>query len=213
MFTAPCSALNSECAQWCRLVIHGGEYTPSPLANLWVWSLKPYHLRCSFPVWYRYFGSIIPSVLNVFMMQAFLIFNCIIGGQTLASVSSRLDDTLGIVIVSVISLVVSWRLDIWSHEHDELIYWPILDHILRVHRHTQVREITSITILSLISYYLSPIGTKASHGSPTYKTKLPVFLHLLLMEQFKATVLIRRRVFNLDLKSYYYMKPKFTYYY
>jgi len=39
-------------------------------------------------------------------MQGFLILNCIIGGQTLASVSSHLDDTLGIVIISVISLAV-----------------------------------------------------------------------------------------------------------
>lgn len=54
----------------------------------------------------RYYGSIIPSVLNVFSMQGFLILNCIIGGQMLASVSSRLNDTLGIVIISVISLAV-----------------------------------------------------------------------------------------------------------
>lgn len=39
-------------------------------------------------------------------MQGFLILNCIIGGQALAAVSSRLDDTLGIVIISVLSLVV-----------------------------------------------------------------------------------------------------------
>ena len=39
-------------------------------------------------------------------MQGFLILNCIIGGQTLASVSSHLNDTLGIVIISVISLAV-----------------------------------------------------------------------------------------------------------
>lgn len=54
----------------------------------------------------RYFGSIIPSALNVFSMQGFLILNCIIGGQTLSSVSSHLDDTLGIVIIGIISLVV-----------------------------------------------------------------------------------------------------------
>ena len=43
-------------------------------------------------------------------MQGFLILNCIIGGQTLASVSDgHLDDTLGIVIIGVISLVVSRR--------------------------------------------------------------------------------------------------------
>lgn len=54
----------------------------------------------------RYYGSMIPSVLNVFSMQGFLILNCIVGGQTLSSVSDRLDDTLGIVIISLLSLVV-----------------------------------------------------------------------------------------------------------
>ena len=39
-------------------------------------------------------------------MQGFLILNCIIGGQTIASLSSHLNDTLGVVIISVISLAV-----------------------------------------------------------------------------------------------------------
>ncbi|TFK91640.1 purine-cytosine permease [Polyporus arcularius HHB13444] len=55
-----------------------------------------------------YYGSIIPSAFTVFSMQGFLILNCIIGGQTLASVSDRLNDTLGIVIIGVISLVVTF---------------------------------------------------------------------------------------------------------
>ena len=54
----------------------------------------------------RYYGSVIPSILNVLTMQGYLILNCIIGGQTLASVSSHLNDTLGIVIISVISVAV-----------------------------------------------------------------------------------------------------------
>ena len=55
----------------------------------------------------RYYGAIIPSALTVFSMQGFLILNCIIGGQTLASVSGgHLDDTLGIVIIGLISLAV-----------------------------------------------------------------------------------------------------------
>ena len=53
-----------------------------------------------------YYGAVIPSALNVFSMQGFLILNCIIGGQTIASVSSHLNDTLGIVIIGVISLAV-----------------------------------------------------------------------------------------------------------
>ena len=49
-------------------------------------------------------------------MQGFLILNCIVGGQTLASVSNgHLDDTLGIVIIGVISLVV--RIDTSTASH------------------------------------------------------------------------------------------------
>ncbi|KAH9849624.1 cytosine-purine permease [Lenzites betulinus] len=55
-----------------------------------------------------YFGSILPSAFTVFSMQGFMILNCIIGGQTLASVSSHLDDTLGIVIIGVLSLIVTF---------------------------------------------------------------------------------------------------------
>ncbi|TBU31408.1 purine-cytosine permease [Dichomitus squalens] len=55
-----------------------------------------------------YYGSIIPSAFTVFSMQGFLILNCIVGGQTLASVSSHLNDTLGIVIIGIISLVVTF---------------------------------------------------------------------------------------------------------
>ena len=40
-------------------------------------------------------------------MQGYLVINCIIGGQALATVSDKLTDTLGIVIISLISLAVS----------------------------------------------------------------------------------------------------------
>ncbi|PCH44809.1 cytosine-purine permease [Wolfiporia cocos MD-104 SS10] len=56
-----------------------------------------------------YYGAMLPSALNVFSMQGFLIISCIIGGQLLASVSGGLlNDTLGIVIISLISLVVTF---------------------------------------------------------------------------------------------------------
>lgn len=49
----------------------------------------------------------LPSALNVFSMEGFLILNTIIGGQMLASVSDgHLNDTLGIVIIAIISLLV-----------------------------------------------------------------------------------------------------------
>ncbi|KAI0711394.1 purine-cytosine permease [Earliella scabrosa] len=55
-----------------------------------------------------YYGSLLPSAFTVFSMQGFLILNCIIGGQTLASVSDHLNETLGIVIIGIISLVVTF---------------------------------------------------------------------------------------------------------
>ncbi|KAH8115995.1 cytosine-purine permease [Phellopilus nigrolimitatus] len=57
---------------------------------------------------FGYLGSIIPSVLNVFTLQGFLVLNSIIGGQTLASVSKTLSWNVGIVIIAVISLFITF---------------------------------------------------------------------------------------------------------
>ena len=57
---------------------------------------------------YSFYGGIIPSLFNIFSLQGYLVLNAIIGGQLLASVSSHLNDTLGIVIISVISLAVTF---------------------------------------------------------------------------------------------------------
>ena len=54
----------------------------------------------------RYYGAIIPSILNVLSLEGFLVVNTIVGGQTLAEVSDHLDATLGIVIIAIISLIV-----------------------------------------------------------------------------------------------------------
>ena len=80
----------------------------------------------------RFYGGIIPSLFNIFSLQGYLVLNAIIGGQLLASVSSHLNDTLGIVIISVISLANPW-LD-WLEDdaqavqeatkiNDELVQW------------------------------------------------------------------------------------------
>lgn len=70
-------------------------------------------LLTSYP---SYYGAIIPSILNVFTLQSFLVLNCIIGGQSIASLSPHLNDTLGIVIIAIISLVVSpYAFDLRSH--------------------------------------------------------------------------------------------------
>ncbi|KAH7882408.1 permease for cytosine/purines, uracil, thiamine, allantoin-domain-containing protein [Phlebopus sp. FC_14] len=71
-----------------------------------------------------FYGAIIPSALNVFSCQGFLILNCIIGGQTIASVSSHLDDTLGIVIIAVISLVVTFSGYRILHWYESIAWIP-----------------------------------------------------------------------------------------
>ncbi|KAI0088274.1 permease for cytosine/purines, uracil, thiamine, allantoin-domain-containing protein [Irpex rosettiformis] len=55
-----------------------------------------------------YYGAVLPSIFNVLSMQGYLIINCIIGGQTLASVSSHLNAATGIVITGLISLAVTF---------------------------------------------------------------------------------------------------------
>ncbi|KAI6127960.1 cytosine-purine permease [Pisolithus croceorrhizus] len=71
-----------------------------------------------------YYGAIIPSALNVFSLQGFLILNCIIGGQTIASVNSHLDDTLGIVIIGIISLVVTFFGYRFLHWYESVAWIP-----------------------------------------------------------------------------------------
>ncbi|KAG1845808.1 hypothetical protein C8R48DRAFT_816945 [Suillus tomentosus] len=57
----------------------------------------------------RYFGAIVPAVFNVFSSEGFLVINCIIGEQTLASLSSRFDDTLDIISLVVCGYrVIHW---------------------------------------------------------------------------------------------------------
>jgi hypothetical protein len=44
----------------------------------------------------------------VFSAQSYLILNGIIGGQALAAVSDKVNDTLGIVIIALISFAVGF---------------------------------------------------------------------------------------------------------
>ncbi|KAI0777793.1 cytosine-purine permease [Trametes elegans] len=58
---------------------------------------------------FGYFGVILPSVFNLCSMVGFCILNCILGGQTLSSISDgRLSWSVGIVVIAIISLLVSF---------------------------------------------------------------------------------------------------------
>ncbi|KAI0316074.1 cytosine-purine permease [Amylostereum chailletii] len=73
-----------------------------------------------------FYGAMIPAILNVFTMQSFLILNTIIGGQTLASVSSHLNATLGIVIISILTLIVMFLGYRVLHWYEAVVWLPSL---------------------------------------------------------------------------------------
>ncbi|CAL1709092.1 unnamed protein product [Somion occarium] len=76
---------------------------------------------------FGYYGIILPSILNMASMMGFCILNCILGGQTLSSVSNgNLSWSVGIVIISVISLLVSfcgYRVLNW---YERIAWIPVL---------------------------------------------------------------------------------------
>ncbi|KAI0772946.1 permease for cytosine/purines, uracil, thiamine, allantoin-domain-containing protein [Trametes elegans] len=71
-----------------------------------------------------YYGAIIPSILNVLSMQGYLVVNTIIGGQALAEVSGHLSATLGIVIIALISLAITFCGCQVLHWYQTLIWIP-----------------------------------------------------------------------------------------
>ncbi|KAI0711159.1 NCS cytosine-purine permease [Cerioporus squamosus] len=76
---------------------------------------------------FGYFGVIIPAVLNLCSMMGFCILNCILGGQTLSSISDgHLSWSVGIVIIAVLSLLISFcgfRVLSW---YERLAWIPVL---------------------------------------------------------------------------------------
>ena len=96
--------LNWACVQWCNVASPGGMCITSLFYRLSSPSLSLTFLTHV----YRYYAAALPSILNVFTAQSYLILNCIIGGQSLAAVSNKLNDTLGIVIIALITFAVGF---------------------------------------------------------------------------------------------------------
>ncbi|KAG7097732.1 hypothetical protein E1B28_005052 [Marasmius oreades] len=63
-------------------------------------------VQCRFS--FGYYGAMLPAAFNVLSMIGFLVLSCITGGQLLAAVFPNLNDTLGIVIIALISLGISF---------------------------------------------------------------------------------------------------------
>ncbi|KAF8636998.1 hypothetical protein AX17_003111 [Amanita inopinata Kibby_2008] len=76
---------------------------------------------------FGFYGVIVPCVLNLIGMCGFCILNCILGGQTLASAANgNLSWTVGIVIIAVVSLLVSFggiKVLLW---YERIAWIPVL---------------------------------------------------------------------------------------
>ncbi|KAG1733477.1 permease for cytosine/purines, uracil, thiamine, allantoin-domain-containing protein [Suillus lakei] len=75
---------------------------------------------------FGYFGIIIPAILNLIGLCGFNILNGILGGQALASVSSNMSWDVGIVIIFVIALLISfmgYRVLNW---YERVSWFPVL---------------------------------------------------------------------------------------
>ncbi|KAF7325865.1 NCS cytosine-purine permease [Mycena kentingensis (nom. inval.)] len=76
---------------------------------------------------FGYFGVILPVLLNLINMTGFCILDLILGGQTLAAVADGdLSWTVGIVIIAVVSLLISffgWRT---LHKYERFAWIPVL---------------------------------------------------------------------------------------
>ncbi|KAG8746684.1 hypothetical protein FRC10_003988 [Ceratobasidium sp. 414] len=83
--------------------------------------------RYSFGTRSRWFGATIPGILNLLGMTGYNILNAILGGQTLSVVSGgRMSWNVGIVVISVISLLISffgYRILNW---YERVAWFPIL---------------------------------------------------------------------------------------
>ncbi|KAF9268967.1 NCS cytosine-purine permease [Marasmius fiardii PR-910] len=76
---------------------------------------------------FGYYGVVVPCILNLINMIGFCILNCIIGGQTLASVADgHLSWSVGIVIIAIISLVVSFCGYNVLNWYERLAWFPVL---------------------------------------------------------------------------------------
>ncbi|KAF8991743.1 cytosine-purine permease [Cyathus striatus] len=76
---------------------------------------------------FGYYGVIVPCILNLVGMCGFSILNSILGGQALASVSSgNLSWSIGIVIILVISLLISFCGYKVLHWYERVAWIPVL---------------------------------------------------------------------------------------
>ncbi|VDC07411.1 unnamed protein product [Peniophora sp. CBMAI 1063] len=82
---------------------------------------------CASRYTFGYWGTAVPSVLSLMNGFGFSILNCVLGGQALSSVSGgSLSWTVGIVIIAIISLIISFSGMTFLTWYERLSWLPML---------------------------------------------------------------------------------------
>ncbi|KAF8898130.1 NCS cytosine-purine permease [Gymnopilus junonius] len=162
---------------------------------------------------FGYYGVIIPCILNLIGIIGFCTLNCILGGQALASVTNgHLSWTVGIVIFTVVSVLVSFFGYNFLHWFERLAWIPVLiafiiaaavggKHLHNIPSHVPV---TAPAILGFVGQqagfmitwsgysadygaYLQPVGSSWKVFTYAY---LGLFLPNVFVQSFGAAVAI-----------------------
>ncbi|KAG1722635.1 permease for cytosine/purines, uracil, thiamine, allantoin-domain-containing protein [Suillus paluster] len=122
---------------------------------------------------FGYFGIIIPAILNLIGLCGFNILNGILGGQALASVSSNMSWNVGIVIIFIIALLISFMGYKVLNWYERVSWFPVLIAFLvalgvggkNLYNVQPAEPATAVTILSFASVIAGFVITYSAMAS------------------------------------------------
>lgn len=137
------------------------------------------------------YGVTIPIILNLCTLAGFCVIDCVLGGQALSAVaasadfsSGNLSTTVGIVIIAVVALVLSFFGVKVLHQYERYAWIPVFVGVLvatgcggsKLHLQTVAAPAEAATVLSfgaLIAGFFLPWGTLASDFVVYHDPDLP----------------------------------------
>ncbi|KAG6334992.1 hypothetical protein ID866_4093 [Astraeus odoratus] len=134
---------------------------------------------------FGYYGLIIPTILNLIGLCGFNILNCILGGQALSSVSNNsMSWTVGIVIIGIIALVISFMGYKVLNWYERLAWPPVLlafvvalgvggKHLYNVPPAEPATADTILSFASVIAGFVITYSAMASDFTMYYDPRVP----------------------------------------
>ncbi|KAI0037227.1 NCS cytosine-purine permease [Vararia minispora EC-137] len=112
----------------CLVILFSNAFFAIPPAYFATWGPRlGMRQMCASRFTFGFYGTALPSVLSLMNGFGFSILNCVLGGQALSSVSDgTLSWTVGIVIIAVISLVISFFGIKFLTWYERLAWLPML---------------------------------------------------------------------------------------